>query len=158
MNKSNPIWVVLIVVMLFFLIFNIVLSSKISEYNEKMETLNQSNSTSIEAKKETAENCPDATGGLGDAFLRIKYFYSKYCPWCVKEEPILQDLVQNHGNLVSIGWYDINECPELVDKYKIGGVPSFVFSTIDNETEYSHYGFIPEEDIIKLTCDVNGAC
>ncbi len=144
--------------MSFFLIFNIVLSSKISEYTEKMEIINQSNSTSIEAKTETGESCPDAIAGVDTAFLQIKYFYSKYCPWCVKEEPILQELVKNHGNLVSIEWYDVNNCQELVNQYKIGGVPSFVFSTIDNGTEYSHYGFIPQEDIVKLTCDVNGAC
>lgn len=160
MKKSNTIWVLAVVLIFVILILNIVMFVRVSEYKEKVSFLevNNSNNISFEGKVETRESCPDAEGGMENAFLQVKYFYSRFCPWCIKEEPILQKLVRNYGNLIHIEWYNIKNCPESVDKYKVSGVPTLVFSTITNKTEYSHYGFVYEKDLMKLMCDVSGGC
>ncbi len=133
---------------------------KMEEYSAQLDPAgaNKQTNLSFKEKTETREKCPDSEGGYETAFLQIKYFYSNFCPWCKREEPILQRMVKNYGNLVYIGWYNINACPELVNKYKVSGVPTFVFSTADNQTEYSHYGFIYEKDLMKLMCDVTRGC
>jgi thiol-disulfide isomerase/thioredoxin len=160
MKKNNPVWILAITMIFTLVILNIVIFVRVLEYNEKINYLkiNKSINASFKGKTETGRKCPNAEGGLEDAFLQVKYFYSKFCPWCMKEEPILRKLVKNYGNLIHILWYDIANCPQLVDNYEISGVPTFVFSTFYNKTEYSHYGFIYEKDLVKLICDVVGDC
>lgn len=130
---------------------------RIGEYSKNLNSLAM-NTTINKGKTETGVKCPDAEGGFESAILQTKYFYSPFCPWCMKEEPILRKLVKQYSNLIHIEWYNVNKCPELVEKYAVGGVPTFVFSSIDNQTEYSHYGFIYEKDLMKLMCDVTGGC
>lgn len=159
MRKNSILWTLAIISIFILLILNIVMFIRGIEYNEKLNPI-ESNifiNNSFE-KTETGTNCPDAEGGLDNAFLQIKYFYSKFCPWCIKEEPILEKLVKNYGNLIHIEWYNVNDCSELVNRYRVSGVPTFVFSTYDNQTEYLHYGFVYEEDLVKLICDVTGGC
>ena len=160
MKKSNPLWILAVIFVSLLLIFNVVLFIKKSEHVEKLNSfeINNPTNTFFKGKIETEGKCPNAGGGLEKAFLQIKYFYSDFCPWCKKEEPILQKLVKNYGNLVHIGWYNINNCPNLIEKYKVSGVPTLIFSTTNNLAEYSHYGFTYEKDLIKLVCDVTGGC
>lgn len=157
MKKSNPVWVLAIIIIFLLLVLNLVMFVRTNEYEEKLKSL-QNGNVSFKGKVETGEKCPDAEGGLNESFVHIKYFYSKFCPWCIKEEPILQKLVKNYGNLIHIEWYNVNNCPGLVEEYKVSGVPTLVFKTVNNQTEYSHYGFVPEKDIMKLMCDVTGGC
>lgn len=159
MKKNSILWTVAIISIFILVILNIVMFIKGTEYNEKLEPLKEDVSiNNLFRKTETGINCPDAEGGLDKAFLQMKYFYSEFCPWCKKEEPILQRLVENYGNLIHIEWYNVNSCPELVNKYRVSGVPTFVFSANNNQTEYAHYGFIYEKDFVKLLCDVTGSC
>lgn len=149
MNDRNNLWIFGIILLV---IFNFAMFSKNTEYKKLI------NSTYNYSKTITGIDCPDAKGGSDDAYLQIKYFYSKFCPWCIKEEPILNRLVQDYGNLVHIDWINTKKCAEMVDQYQISGVPTFVFSLIDNRTEYSHYGFIYEKDLLKFVCNVTGGC
>ena len=157
MRKSNFVWIFAITVIFILLVLNFVFSIKISETKESLVDLNSTEVGVDFAKTAAQSECPDSFGGNEQSYLRIKYFYSDFCPWCKREEPILQKLVSEYGNLVYIEWININSCSEDVDKYKIGGVPTFVFSASD-EKEYSHYGFIYENDLKKLICDVSGGC
>lgn len=160
MKKNSPVWIIAILLISLLLIFNFVLFTKKSEYADKLGSseTNNTNDMLFKGKTETGEKCPDAEGGSKEAFLQVKYFYSDFCPWCKKEEPILQKLAKSYGNLVHIGWYNIKNCPDQVEKYKVNGVPTLVFSAADNPAEYSHYGFTYEKDLIKLICDVTGGC
>ena len=159
MKKNNPIWILAIIAIFLLVILNLVFSIKSSDYKEKLNSLGADNPINVSLEKtETGEECPDAKGGSENAFLQIKYFYSKFCPWCVREEPILQKIAKEYGNIAHIEWFDINNCPEITGKYEVSGVPTLVFSTINNQTEYSHYGFVYEKDLMKLMCDVTGGC
>ena len=84
-----------------FVVLNAVFSLKIAEIKGSLAEL------SVEAdfnfsKKGLQSKCPDSAGGDDQSYLRIKYFYSDYCPWCKREEPILQKLTRNYGNLIYI--------------------------------------------------------
>ena len=158
MKKSNPIWVFAITSIFIFLILNIVFSMKISETKTSLISLNNTEFSVAFAKRSLQSNCPDSAGGNNQSYLKIKYFYSDYCSWCKKEEPILQRIINEYGDLVYIEWFNIRSCPQEVNKYKVSGVPTFVFSTSDEKEEYSHYGYIYENDLKKLICDVTGGC
>lgn len=159
MKKGNPVWVFAIIAIFILAILNIVFSIRISETSQSLIELEDATTNTNFTKKITLQgNCPDSIGGNDQAYLRIKYFYSDFCPWCQREEPILQKIVQENGNLFYIEWFNINSCSDDVKKYKIGGVPTFIFSTSDEKKEYSHYGFIYEDDLRKLICDVTGGC
>ncbi len=151
-----------VILVLFLVGLTISLNSKIKEYEKNLENeyIIEGFKASFTKKIESNKNdCPNAIGGNEDAYLRIKYFTSPFCPWCIREESILKELLKEHGNLFNIRWYDVNSCREEVEKYKVGGVPTFVFSTSDEEEkEYSHYGFIYKEDLKELICNVTGSC
>ena len=157
MKKNNPLWILAIIAIFVLVILNTVISIKKYEYSKKYESSKELISVK-QGKTDTGKNCPDAEAGFDSAFLQVKYFYSVYCPWCDREEPILQKLAENYSNLIYITWYNIEDCQELVDKYRVSGVPTFVFSTYGNYSEYTHYGFIYEKDLTKLVCDVTGGC
>ncbi len=159
MKKSSSVWIFAVTAIFIFLILNIVFSTKISETKKSLIELNNTEVGINFTKKIGLQGeCPDSVGGNNDSYLKVKYFYSPFCPWCKREEPILQKLVREHGNLFYIEWFNINRCPEIADKYKVSGVPTSVFSTSDENKEYSHYGFIYENDLKKLICDVTGGC
>lgn len=108
----------------------------------------------INIKKGTIGNaqCPDTIQGSQEADLRIKYFYSPFCPYCWKEEPILRDMLTSYGNSLSLERYDIRYCKDEVAKYRVSGTPSFVFILKNESKEFPSYGFIPKnkfEAIIK---------
>lgn len=156
-RKSNPIWIFAIITIFVLLILNIAFSTKILETKKSLinlETKSDFNFTKIALQSK----CPDSAGGDINSYLRIKYFYSDYCAWCKKEDPILQKLVSEYGHSIYIEWFNIAYCPEETDKYSVSGVPTFIFSTSDANNEYSHYGFIYEKDLKKLICDVVGEC
>lgn len=158
MKKNSPMWILVIVAIFVLFVLNIVMSIRTSEYEEMLESLNKTINASFTGKTKTGEDCPDAIGGSEEALLQVKYFYSPFCPWCIKEEPILQKMSSEYGKLIHIRWYNVNNCQELAQQYRVSGVPTLVFSTLNNQTEYSHYGFTAEKDLMKLMCDVSGGC
>jgi len=157
MKKDNPIWIFAVIVAFILLVLNVVFSMKITETQESLVELRTDVPANF-SKTSLQGECPDSVGGHENAYLQIKYFYSDFCLWCRKEEPILQRLVADYGGLFNISWINTNSCPKDADKYKISGVPTFVFSSSDALKEYSHYGFIHEKDLKKLVCDVTGGC
>lgn len=159
MKKSNLVWIFAITAIFILLILNLVFSIKISETKENLIGLNSTQVDVNFTKKMALQGkCPDSTGGDDNSYLRIKYFYSDFCPWCKREEPILQKLVGEYGHMIYIEWFNTLQCSEEVNKYKVSGVPTFVFSESYEKKEYSHYGFIYEKDLRKLICDVTGGC
>lgn len=94
--------------------------------------------------------CPNIIEGNLDADLKIKYFYSPFCPYCWKEEPILKEMLDKHGNAFSLERYDIRYCDKEVDKYKIMGTPAFVFSKNGEDKEFKQPGFISKKQLEKI--------
>jgi thiol-disulfide isomerase/thioredoxin len=158
MKKTSPLWVFAIVVIFILIILNLVFSIRISETKKSISELNNSVDFNFSKKITLQNKCPDSFGGNDKAYLRIKYFYTDYCPWCKKQEPILQKMISEYGHLVYIEWFNTLHCKEVASNYSVSGVPTLVFSTYDENKEYSHYGFTSEKDLKKLICDVTGGC
>ncbi len=100
--------------------------------------------------------CPDTIQGNVNANFKIKYFYSPFCLYCWKQEPILRDMLKTYGSSFSLERYDIRYCKEEVVKYKVSGTPSFVFVLRNESKEFPSYGFIPKdkfETVIKELSD-----
>ena len=158
MKKNSPLWVFAIIVIFILVILNLVFSIRISETKKSLTELNSSIHVNLSKKITLQSKCPDSSGGNDKAYLRIKYFYTDYCPWCKKQEPILQKMINEYGHLIYIEWFNTFHCQEIAGNYSVSGVPTLVFSTSEENKEYSHYGFTYEKDLIKLICDVSGGC
>ena len=117
------------------------------------------------------KQCPFVVLGNKDANLKIKYFETPYCFYCWVEKPILEKLVKNKGNVFNIEKYDFRYCTEEASKYNIHGVPSFVFGIKNkindsndsnnqesNLKEYTTYGFIPEDKLNAIVCELTNSC
>ncbi len=104
------------------------------------------------------KNCPYGTEGNLNADLVIKYIDSPYCIWCWLEKPILKKAVAEKGEMFMLEKYDIRYCDEIVNKYGFSGTPSFVFSLNDGSKEFTHYGFLSEEQFNKVICDLSKGC
>lgn len=100
--------------------------------------------------------CPDSIQGNQNANLKIKYFYSPFCPSCWRSEPILNEVVNNQGNLFSIEKYDIRYCTKVTEEYKIYQVPSYVFIPQNESKESVNYGFIPKDKFEEILFDLVG--
>ena len=103
-------------------------------------------------------NCPYGLEGNQSANLIVKYVDSPYCFWCWVEEPILKRAVATKGNLFMLERYDIRYCSDIVMKYGFSGTPSFVFALRNSSKEFAHMGFIPEETLNSVICDLSGGC
>ena len=98
--------------------------------------------------------CPDIIQGNQNANLKIKYFYTPFCPSCWRSEPFLNELVKKQGDLFSIEKYDIRYCTDITKEYKIYQMPSYVF-ILQNESEESvNYGFITKDKFEEILFDL----
>ena len=69
--------------------------------------------------------------------LKLVMFGSDICHYCVKEQPVLEELAE--GN-VSIGKVDAYKAPKLAQKYGITAFPTFIlFKFGDMVTQFSGY-------------------
>jgi len=157
MENKTIFMMMIVLTIIFFAMLNIYFFIETKDVAAKLDII-RSNETGYRKITLNSTACPDSEAGEKKALLRMKYFYTKFCPWCKKEEPILNDLVASHGNLFYIQWYDLTQCGEDARKYDVVGVPTFVFSKLGDETTYTKYGFIPQEDLTKFICDVYGGC
>lgn len=91
------------------------------------------------------KECPDIIQGNKEANIKVKYFYSPFCPYCWKSEPILRDAINSKGNMFSLEKYDVRYCDSEVIRYKVSGTPSYVFILKNESKEFVSYGYIPKE-------------
>jgi FKBP-type peptidyl-prolyl cis-trans isomerase 2 len=124
----------------------------------RLTLVNLSKGPFPEKIEDGATVCPDTVEGNTSAILKIKYFYSPFCPWCIKEEPILEELIQTYGHLFNIDRYDVRYCPEQVSKYQVSGTPAFVFSTENGAKEFVHPGFIERDKLKEIICGITKGC
>ncbi len=112
----------------------------------------------ITKEKIDRTKCPYKIEGNITANLTIKYIDSPYCMWCWIEEIVLEKLLDEKGGSFKLEKYDINYCKDITSKYKFSGTPSFVFSVNNEEKEFTHSGYIPEEKFNQMICEVTGNC
>jgi len=78
--------------------------------------------------------------------LKLVMFGSDMCHYCVKQQPILEDLANNN---VEIGKIDAYKTPELTHKFGITSFPTFVlFKFGDVVTRFS--GFREKSELLDI--------
>ena len=69
--------------------------------------------------------------------LKLVMFGSDMCHYCVKEQPVLEDLAEH---AIDIGKIDAYKTPELTQKYGVTSFPTFIlFKFGDIVTRFSGY-------------------
>lgn len=57
--------------------------------------------------------------------LELIKFGAEWCGPCKKVEPVLQQFIE--ANLCKVTIYDVDEHPEMAEKYHIQSIPAFVW-------------------------------
>ena len=55
---------------------------------------------------------------------KILYFYSDTCSYCIKQKPILEELVKEG---VEFEYMNVGEHREYYEQYSVEGTPTFIF-------------------------------
>jgi len=78
--------------------------------------------------------------------LKLVMFGSDICRYCVKEQPVLEELSQNN---INIGKIDAYKVPQLAQKYGITSFPTFIlFKFGDVATQFS--GFRNKSELLDV--------
>ena len=78
--------------------------------------------------------------------LKLVMFGSDMCHYCVKEQPVLEDLAKNN---IEIGKIDAYKTPELTQKYGVTSFPTFIlFKFGDVVTRFT--GFREKSELLDV--------
>jgi len=70
------------------------------------------------------------------------------CTMCKMMMPIMAELKQEYAGRVHFEVIDIDEQPQLTEKYAIELIPTQVFLSAKGDVLFKHEGFMPKEDIV----------
>ena len=79
--------------------------------------------------------------------LLVLDFGAGWCVPCKNVAAVLEDLSQTYADRVVIGKGDVDENPDLVDKYKVRNVPT-IFMVRNGEVVDKMVGGYPKPDIV----------
>lgn len=54
-------------------------------------------------------------------------FFAQWCGPCKMMAPLVEKLAQKYGGKMKIGKLDVDESPEIAQKYRVASIPTFVF-------------------------------
>ena len=78
--------------------------------------------------------------------LKLVLFGSDMCHYCVKEQPVLEELAKND---INIGKIDVYKAPELTQKYGVTSFPTFIlFKFGDVVTRFT--GFREKSELLDI--------
>ena len=162
MKKSNKPIKILTGILIIAIFTNISIAVIIYQYKMKLNNLIIKNSNEVsldfsEIKKLEEKGCPEAIAGNKESVFNIKYFYSDFCAWCKKQEPILKQLLKENGNLFSLEFFNIDNCEKEFVGYGAIRVPTLVFKVAGFD-EITHPSFVYRKDLENLICKANGGC
>ncbi len=161
--KKTPLFLVIVVVLAVG--FNVYLNLKIK--NTKADLVQIQKAETKPPRKVSAEfakkielgtkQCPYQKAGNPNAPLKFKVFESETCPYCVAQNKVIDELLPEYGDLFYGEWYQVIDCQKDAEKYKISGVPTFVFTAKGVEKEPA-YGFLDKQQLTDYICRVSESC
>lgn len=161
--KKTPLFLVLIVTL--FIGFNVYMNINIKNTRRDITQIESAENkprrivpAKFSRRVELEENnCPNTRAGNPDAPLKFKVFESETCPYCVAQNKILEQILPEYGDLFFGEWYGLSSCLKEADKYRISGVPTFVF-TAKGEEKPPAYGFLDKQQLVDYICNVSEKC
>ena len=79
-------------------------------------------------------------------------FGAPWCPPCRSLEPIIEELVDEFGDKVTIGAVNVDDCRETAGKYGIMSVPTIIF--FKNGEEVERLVGLSPKDVIKTKIEM----
>jgi len=153
--------IILAVILILAVIMNIVIAATISKnksnLNGKIQGAVIVDTKFSEINQLQEKGCPEVFAGNEQSVFKIKYFYSDFCGYCKKQEPILKELLKENGDMFYIEYFNIDHCGKEFLDYGAVRVPTFIFKSGDLE-EITHPSFVYKKDLKNLICKSNGGC
>jgi len=161
--KKTPLFLVVLVTL--FIGFNVYLNLGIKNTSQEITQIEKAADkpprvvvAEFSKKIELGEkNCPNIKAGNPDAPLKFKVFESETCPYCVAQNKVLDQILPEHGDHFYGEWYGLDSCGEDAQKYKISGVPTFIFNAKGIEKPPA-YGFLDKQQLTDYICKVGEQC
>lgn len=161
--KKTPLFLVVLVTL--FIGFNVYMNLSIKNTSQDIAQIEKMAdkppwivTAEFSKKIELGEkSCPNIKAGNPDAPLKFKVFESETCPYCVAQNKVFDQILPEYGDLFYGEWYGLDSCSEDAQKYKILGVPTFIFTAKGVEKPPA-YGFLDKQQLVGYICRVNGQC
>ena len=153
--KKTPLFLVVLVTLLIG--FNIYMNLRIKNTSQNI-VQTRIVTAQFSKKIELGEkSCPNIKAGNPDAPLRFKVFESETCPYCVAQNKVLDQILPEYGDLFYGEWYELSSCAQDAQKYRIFGVPTFIFTAKGVEKPPA-YGFLDKQQLTDYICKVSEQC
>jgi len=153
--RKTPLFLVVLVTL--FIGFNVYLNLGIKNTSQEIAQIEKAAAEFSKKIELGEENCPNIKAGNPDAPLKFKVFESETCPYCVAQNKVLDQILPEHGDHFYGEWYGLDSCGDEAQKYKISGVPTFIFTAQDIEKPPA-YGFLDKQQLTDYICRVSGQC
>lgn len=76
-------------------------------------------------------------------------FWASWCGPCKMMSPVIDDIAESMNTSIKVGKVNVDECPDLAEKYQVMSIPTFVVIKNGEETGRT-IGAQSREEIVKL--------
>jgi thioredoxin 1 len=76
-------------------------------------------------------------------------FWAPWCAPCLAMMPIIEEVARNYGDRIRIAKFNVDENPEIPQKYGIRGIPTLIFFS-KGQVEETLVGLQPKEKIVEI--------
>ncbi len=76
-------------------------------------------------------------------------FWATWCGPCRMMSPVVDDIAESMNTSIKVGKVNVDECPDLAEKYGVMSIPTFIVLKSGQETGRT-VGVQPREEIVKL--------
>ena len=76
-------------------------------------------------------------------------FWATWCGPCRMMSPVVDDIAESMNTLIKVGKINVDECPELAQKYNVMSIPTFVVLKNGEETGRT-VGVQSRDELVKL--------
>ncbi len=76
-------------------------------------------------------------------------FWATWCGPCRMMSPVVDDIAESMNTSIKVGKVNVDECPDLAEKYGVMSIPTFIVLKNGQETGRT-VGVQPREELVKL--------
>jgi thioredoxin 1 len=76
-------------------------------------------------------------------------FYAVWCSPCKAIAPFIDEIIEEHQNELAVLKINVEDCPQLSQKFNIASIPTIVFLNKDKEVVNQMVGFHNKEALMK---------
>lgn len=76
-------------------------------------------------------------------------FWATWCGPCRMMSPVVDDIAESMNTSIKVGKINVDECPELAQKYNVMSIPTFVVLKNGEETGRT-VGVQSRDELVKL--------